>query len=164
MNPYPTNTGAAGKVWVTYAVTRGLDFTEVPSNCRTQHVRAYDETPERQTAVCEFDQAVEPGVVYTPETPLRVRALDRAFHDELRLRVGQDAPGADDNGTVPVPGTAPAVKLVESRAGGEGSAQVVDVPITSESGVHQRGARRNVGRKDPRLLQGEGQVVRLRHE
>ncbi|WP_053753602.1 hypothetical protein [Streptomyces sp. MMG1533] len=63
-------TGAAEKVWVYYAVTRGLDFAEVPSNCRTQYVRPYDEMPERWTAVCAFDQAVEPGVVYMPERPL----------------------------------------------------------------------------------------------
>ncbi|MFF4505093.1 hypothetical protein [Streptomyces sp. NPDC001401] len=124
-------TGAAEKVWVTYAVTRGLDFGEVPSNCRTQYVRPYDEMPERWTAVCEFDEAVEPGVVYTPERPLRVKALDRALNDELRLRVGEDDPGADDNGTPPVAGTAPAVKLVESQARGEGAARVVDVPITT---------------------------------
>ncbi|MEU9210427.1 hypothetical protein AB0D27_21330 [Streptomyces sp. NPDC048415] len=124
-------TGAAEKVWVTYSVTRGLDFAEVPSNCRTQHVRPYDEMPERWTAVCAFDQAVEPGVVYTPDRPLRVQALDRALNDELRLRVGEDDPGVDDNGTAPVVGTAPAVKLVERQAGGEGSAQVVDVPVTS---------------------------------
>jgi hypothetical protein len=124
-------TRAAEKVWVTYAVTRGLDFAEVPSNCRTQYVRPYDEMPERWTAVCAFDQVVEPGVVYTPETPFRVKALDRALNDELRLRVGEDDPGADDNGTPPVAGTAPAVKLVEGQAGGEGSARVVDVPVTS---------------------------------
>ncbi|MCF3130254.1 hypothetical protein [Streptomyces olivochromogenes] len=123
--------GAAEKVWVTYSVTRGLDFAEVPSNCRTQHVRPYDEMPERWTMVCAFDQAVEPGVVYTPDRPLRVKALDRALNDELRLRVGEDDPGADDNGTPPVAGTAPAVKLVEGQAGGEGSAQVIDVPVTS---------------------------------
>ncbi|MFC7266045.1 hypothetical protein [Streptomyces lutosisoli] len=124
-------TGAAEKVWVSYSVTRGLDLAEVPSNCRTQQVRSYDEMPERWTAVCAFDQAVEPGVVYTPERPFRVKALDRALNDELRLRVGDDDPGADDNGTPPVVGTAPAVKLVEGQAGGEGSARVVDVPVTS---------------------------------
>ncbi|MEU6145876.1 hypothetical protein ABZ848_36730 [Streptomyces sp. NPDC047081] len=124
-------TGAAKKVWVDYAVTRGLDFTEVPSNCWTQHIRPYDEMPERWTVVCEFEQAVEPGVVYTPDTPLRVKALDRALNDELRLRVGTDDPVADDNGSPPVAGTAPAVKLVESQAGEEGSARVVDVPVTS---------------------------------
>ncbi|MGW4756771.1 hypothetical protein [Streptomyces chartreusis] len=124
-------TGAAEKVWVTYAVTRGLDFAEVPSNCRTQQVRSYDEMPERWTAVCGFDQAVEPGVVYTPERPLRVKALDRAFNDELLLRVDENDPGPDENGLPPVAGTTPAVKLVEGQAGGEGSARVVILPVTS---------------------------------
>ncbi|MFD5859634.1 hypothetical protein [Streptomyces chartreusis] len=124
-------TGAAEKVWVTYAVTRGLDFAEVPSNCRAQQVRSYDEMPERWTVACGYDQAVEPGVVYTPERPLRVKALDRAFNDELLLRVDENDPGADENGFPPVAGTAPAVKLVERQAGGEGSARVVIVPITS---------------------------------
>jgi hypothetical protein len=122
---------AAEKVWVSYSVTRGLDFADVPSNCLVQHVRPYDEMPERWTAVCAFDQAVEPGVVYTPEKPLRVTVLDRALNDELRVRVGDVAPGADDNGTSPVAGTAPAVKLIEGQPGGEGSAGVVDVSVTS---------------------------------
>ncbi|MFJ5270151.1 hypothetical protein [Streptomyces sp. NPDC088358] len=124
-------TGAAERVWVSYSVTRGLDFAEVPSNCQVQHVRPYDEMPERWTAACAFDQAVEPGVVYTPERPLRAKALDRALNEEVRLRVGDDDPGADDNGTPPVVGTAPAVKLVEGHTGGEGSARVVDVPVTA---------------------------------
>ncbi|MFB6638701.1 hypothetical protein ACFCYF_15735 [Streptomyces chartreusis] len=124
-------TEAAEKVWVTYAVTRGLDFAEVPSNCRTQQVRSYDEMPERWTAACGFDQAVEPGVVYTPERPLGVKALDRAFNDELLLRVDENDPGPDENGFPPVAGTAPAVKLVEAPAGGEGSARVVILPVTS---------------------------------
>ncbi|MFF4046574.1 hypothetical protein ACFYZ5_07940 [Streptomyces chartreusis] len=124
-------TEAAEKVWVTYAVTRGLDFAEVPSNCRTQQVRSYDEMPERWTVACGFDQAVEPGVVYTPERPLRVKALDRAFNDELLLRVDENDPGPDENGFPPVAGTAPAVKLVEAPAGGEGSARVVILPVTS---------------------------------
>ncbi|RSN00466.1 hypothetical protein DMH25_27335 [Streptomyces sp. WAC 01325] len=124
-------TQASEKVWVTYAVTRGLDFAEVPSNCRAQRVRSYDEMPERWTVACGFDQAVEPGVVYTPERPLRVKALDRAFHDELLLRVDENDPGADENGYPPVAGTAPAVKLVEAPAGREGSARVVILPVTS---------------------------------
>jgi hypothetical protein len=123
--------GAAEKVWVSYSVTRGLDFAEVPSNCQVQHVRPYDEMPERWTAVCAFDQAVEPGVVYTPEKPLGVKVLDRALNEELRLRVADVEPGVDDNGTPPVAGTAPAVKLVEAQAGGEGAAGVVDVPVTA---------------------------------
>ncbi|KOV50701.1 hypothetical protein ADL00_42890, partial [Streptomyces sp. AS58] len=124
-------TVAAEEVWVTYAVTRGLDFAEVPSNCRTQQVPSYDEMPERWHVVCGFDQAVEPGAVYTPERPLLAKALDRAFNDELLVRVGENDPGADENGTVPVAGTAPAVKLVEGQAEGEGSARVVIVPVTS---------------------------------
>ncbi|MGW5466399.1 hypothetical protein [Streptomyces chartreusis] len=124
-------TETSEKVWITYAVTRGLDFAEVPSNCRAQQVRSYDEMPERWTVACGFDQAVEPGVVYTPERPLRVKALDRAFHDELLLRVDENDPGPDENGFPPVAGTAPAVKLVEAAAGGEGSARVVILPVTS---------------------------------
>ncbi|MGW4872723.1 hypothetical protein [Streptomyces chartreusis] len=124
-------TETSEKVWVTYAVTRGLDFAEVPSNCRAQQVRSYDEMPERWAVACGFDQAVEPGVVYTPERPLRVKALDRAFHDELLLRVDENDPGPDENGLPPVAGTAPAVKLVEAAAGGEGSARVVILPVTS---------------------------------
>ena len=69
----------AGKAWVSYSVTRGLDFVDVPSNCRVQHVRSYDEMPEYWTATCAYDQAVEPGVVLTPGKPLRVEALDRAI-------------------------------------------------------------------------------------
>lgn len=128
-----TNKGteAVGRVWVSSSVTRGLSFEEVPSNCRVQHVRPYDEMPERWTAVCAFDQVLEPGVVYTPETPLRARVSDRALYDEVRLRVGGNDPGMDDNGSAPVPGTAPAVELVEGQGGGEGSAPVVDVPVTS---------------------------------
>ncbi|MFF8612134.1 hypothetical protein [Streptomyces sp. NPDC015350] len=124
-------TGAAEKVWVSYGVTRGLDFAEVPSNCLTQRVPSYDEMPERTIAVCAFDQVVEPGTVYTPEKPLRVAALDRAYNDELRVNVWDVDPGADENGTTPVAGTAPAVKLVEGQAGNEGSARVVSVPIST---------------------------------
>ncbi|MFE6497333.1 hypothetical protein [Streptomyces sp. NPDC057748] len=124
-------TRAAEKVWVSYGVTRGLDFAEVPSNCRTQQVPSYDEMPERWIAVCAFDQVVEPGTVYTPERPLRVEALDRALNDELRVNVWDVDPGADENGTQPVAGTAPAVKLVEGQAGSEGTARVVTVPVSS---------------------------------
>lgn len=124
-------TAAAEKVWVAYSVTRGLDFAQVPSNCQVQHVRPYDEMPERWTAVCAFDQAVEPGAVYTTDRPLRVTALDRALNDELRLRVESADPGADDNGSDPVPGTASPVKLVAAQGGGVGSARIVDVPVTT---------------------------------
>ncbi|MGV9418327.1 hypothetical protein ACWDO6_12440 [Streptomyces sp. NPDC003674] len=123
-------TVTAEKVWVAYSVTRGLDFAQLPSNCQVQHVRSYDEMPERWTAVCAFDQAVEPGAVYTTDRPLRVTALDRALNEELRLRVENVDPGADDNGSDPVPGTAPPVKLIAAKAGGVGAARIVDVPVT----------------------------------
>ncbi|MEU0131869.1 LPXTG cell wall anchor domain-containing protein [Streptomyces sp. NPDC006289] len=123
--------GTADKVWVSYAVTRGLDFTEIPSNCLSQQVWSYDEMPERWFAVCAFDQAVEPGVVYTPEKPLRIKARDRALNDQLRVQVGDVDPGADENGTAPVAGTAPAVRLVEAQPGDEASADLVEVPVTS---------------------------------
>lgn len=125
------STVTAEKVWVSYSVTRGLDFAEVPSNCLVQNVRPYDEMPERWTAVCAFDQAVEKGVVYTTDRPLHVTARDRALNEQLRLRVNFGDPGADENGTVPVAGTAPAVRLVEGQAGSEGSREVVDVPVTA---------------------------------
>ncbi|MFJ9121190.1 hypothetical protein ACIRJO_37375 [Streptomyces sp. NPDC102394] len=124
-------TATAGKVWITYGVTRGLDFAEVPSNCWTQHVRSYDEMPERWTAVCEYDRSVQPGVLYTPETPLRVKALDRALDDQLRVKVDWNAPSPDENGEDPVPGTAPAVKLAETHTGVAGSKRIVDVPVTT---------------------------------
>ncbi|GGW16255.1 hypothetical protein GCM10018980_18090 [Streptomyces capoamus] len=124
-------TVTAEKVWVAYSVTRGLDFAEVPSNCQVQHVRPYDEMPERWTAVCAFDQAVKAGAVYTTDRPLRVTALGRALNDEVRLRVESNDPGADDNGSDPVPGTAPPVRLVETEARGERSARIVDVPVTT---------------------------------
>ncbi|MFB0620379.1 hypothetical protein [Streptomyces sp. AGS-58] len=128
-----TNKGTvtAEKVWVAYSVTRGLDFAQVPSNCQLQHVRPYDEMPERWTAVCAFDQAVKAGAAYTTDRPLRVTALDRALNEELRLRVESTDPGADDNGSDPVAGTAPPVRLVEAEAGGTGSARIVDVPVTT---------------------------------
>lgn len=122
---------APEKVWITYDITRGLEFEEVPSNCLIQHVRPYDEMPERWTASCEFDQALESGVVYTPETDMGVKVLGRALNEQLRVRVADGGPAYEDNGTDPVAGPAPAVKLVEARNAGEGSAQVVTVPVTA---------------------------------
>ncbi|MFE2535484.1 hypothetical protein [Streptomyces sp. NPDC059371] len=124
--------GTAEKVWVSSWVTRGLDFVDVPSNCRVQHVGSYDELPEHWIAACAFDQAVEPGVVYAPEKPLRVKVLDRAYRDRLRVEVGAGGAQRDDeNGDPSVAGTAPAVKLVEQPAGGEGSARLVNASVTS---------------------------------
>ncbi|NUS27438.1 MAG: hypothetical protein HOV92_24860 [Streptomyces sp.] len=122
---------APEKVWITYDITRGLEFEEVPSNCLIQHVRPYDEMPERWTASCEFDQALESGVVYTPETAMGVKVLGRALNEQLRVRVADGGPAYEDNGTDPVAGPAPAVKLVEAQTAGAGSAQVVTVPVTA---------------------------------
>ncbi|MFF7445673.1 MULTISPECIES: LPXTG cell wall anchor domain-containing protein [unclassified Streptomyces] len=121
----------AEKVWVSYSVTRGLDFAAVPSNCLVQHIPSYDEMPERWTAACAFDQAVEPGAVYTTDKPVDVKVLDRALNEEIRVRVEAVQPAPDDNGTEPVAGTAPALKLVQAPAGDAGSRSVVDMPVTA---------------------------------
>lgn len=128
-----TNKGtqAAEKVWVLYSVTRGLDYADLPSNCAAHQVPSYDEMTDKWNAVCAFDQAVEPGVVYAPEKPLAVKALDRALYDDLRVSVWDYEPGLDDAATPPVQGTAPAVKLVERPAGGEAAGSAVDVRVTS---------------------------------
>lgn len=124
-------TTAAGKAWVYYSVTRGLDYAAIPSNCQAHQVPSYDEMTEKSNVVCEFDQPVEPGVVYAPEKPLAVKALDRALHDDLRVSVWDTEPSLDEAATPPVAGTAPAVKLVERQGGGEGAESAVDVPVTS---------------------------------
>ncbi|MFD4140665.1 LAETG motif-containing sortase-dependent surface protein [Streptomyces sp. NPDC058572] len=128
-----TNKGtkAAEKVWVFYSVTRGLDYAELPSNCEAHQVTSYDEMTAKWNAVCAFDQAVEPGVVYAPEKLLSVKALDRALYDDLRVTVWDYEPGLDDAATTPVRGTAPAVKLVERPGADQGSKDAVDVPVTS---------------------------------
>ncbi|MEK8144764.1 hypothetical protein NKH18_33390 [Streptomyces sp. M10(2022)] len=98
-------TTAADKVWIAYSVTRGLGYGAVPSNCTIQTVGSYDELPEQSHVVCEFDQAVEPGVTYAPKTPLALKALDRALKDDLRVYVSDTAPTPDDdNAAEPVPG------------------------------------------------------------
>ncbi|WP_328400395.1 hypothetical protein OHS70_24140 [Streptomyces sp. NBC_00390] len=128
-----TNKGtkAAEKVWVFYSVTRGLDYAELPSNCEAHQVTSYDEMTAKWNAVCAFDQAVEPGVVYAPEKLLSVKALDRALYDDLRVTVWDYEPGLDDAATTPVRGTGPAVKLVERPGAEQGSKNAVDVRVTS---------------------------------
>ncbi|MFI8240291.1 hypothetical protein ACIF83_23920 [Streptomyces sp. NPDC085866] len=110
-----TNTGtvALDKVWMSYSVTRGLSHTEVPSNCLRYEIPSFDEAPSSSDVVCEFDQQVEPGVVYTPDRTLALKALDRALYDELRVTVATYDPAFTDAGPPPVRGTGPAVKLVE---------------------------------------------------
>ncbi|MET4922527.1 LAETG motif-containing sortase-dependent surface protein [Streptomyces sp. PSRA5] len=122
---------AADAVWVYYSVTRGLGYAEIPSNCQAHQVPSYDEMTEKSNVVCEFDQAVEPGVVYAPEKPLAVKALARALNDHLRVTVGDTAPELDESATPPVAGTAPPVKLVQRPGGGETTEDAIDVPVTS---------------------------------
>ncbi|MFC9607534.1 LAETG motif-containing sortase-dependent surface protein [Streptomyces niveus] len=124
-------TKAADKVWVHYSVTRGLGYGAIPSNCQSHQVPSYDEMTEKSNVVCEFDQKVEPGVVYAPEKALAIKALDRALHDDLRVSIGGTDPELDENATPPVAGTAPAVKLVERQDGDEGTESAVDVTVTS---------------------------------
>lgn len=110
-----TNTGteALDKVYLQYGVTRGLSHTELPSNCFRFDVGSYDELPEKSYAICEFDQTVEPGVVYAPEKTLTLNVLDHALHDELRVVVDTDGSLPAEGSGLRVPGTGPAVKLVE---------------------------------------------------
>ncbi|MET9557154.1 LAETG motif-containing sortase-dependent surface protein [Streptomyces sp. NPDC006645] len=124
-------TEAVDKVYVSYSVTRGLDYAAIPANCEAHQVPSYDEMTEKSNVVCEFDGPVEPGVVYEPDKPLAIKALDRALNDDLRMTIGDLYPDLDESATTPVPGTAPAIKLVERAAGGEATKDIVEVPVTS---------------------------------
>lgn len=84
----------------------------------------------KSNVVCEFDQVMEPGVAYTPEQPLSIKALGHALDDDLRVSVRDTEPGLDEAATPPVAGTAPAVELVEQPAGGEATGNAVDVPVS----------------------------------
>lgn len=99
------------KVWLRYTVTQGLDYADIPSNCVRWGIGSYDEMPARSQMMCEFDQAMKPGVVYAPELPLK--ALDRALYDDLDVALGDYDFGVDEGARGPVRGTAPAAKLVE---------------------------------------------------
>jgi hypothetical protein len=110
-----TNTGteALDKVWMSYEVSHGLSHTELPSNCRAWKVGGFDEIPVGTKAVCEFDQTVEPGVVYEPGKALRVDALDSALYDSVTVVVSahDNAPG-DEASSGPVQGTGSPLELV----------------------------------------------------
>ncbi|MEU2060797.1 hypothetical protein [Streptomyces sp. NPDC013455] len=110
-----TNTGSSAldKVWMSYSVTRGLSHSDMPSNCRRYDVSSFDEAPSTSDLVCEFDQQVEPGVVYAPERPAKLKALDHALRDELRVVVDAHDPAPTEGASDPVQGTGPAVKLAE---------------------------------------------------
>lgn len=107
-----TGTETLEKIWLSYYVTQGLDFADIPSNCVRWEIGSYDELPPRSLMTCEFDQAVEPGVVYAPEK-LTLKALDRALYDDLDVTVMSYSHGPDEQAHGPVRGTAPAAKLVE---------------------------------------------------
>ncbi|MFE5666110.1 LPXTG cell wall anchor domain-containing protein [Streptomyces niveus] len=124
-------TKAVDKVWVSYSVTRGLDYAEIPSNCEAHQVPSYDEMTEKSNVVCAFEQALEPGVLYEPKKPLAIKALDRALNDDLRMTVRDYYPDLDEAATTPVAGTAPAVELVERAAGGEATKDFVDIPVST---------------------------------
>lgn len=123
-------TTTVDKVWIKYTATRGLAFPEVPSNCQKQYVGSYDEMPERWIAICAFDEAVKPGVAYTPQKPFAVKAEKHAFDDEMWVTVTDYEPSPDENST-PIPGTAPEIELIESPTGGTGSTDRFRVPVRS---------------------------------
>ncbi|MFE2063709.1 hypothetical protein ACFXDH_15085 [Streptomyces sp. NPDC059467] len=140
-----TNTGteALGKVWLSYTLTHGLSRTELaelPANCKYLTIPVVDEAPDTTKAICEFDQTVRPGVVYAPERQLTFRVLDSALYDRISVGVVTDGfPYPGDNFSHPVPGTAPAVKLVEqpdATPAPSGSARhsgwdAADAPVTA---------------------------------
>ncbi|MGD1223189.1 hypothetical protein AB9Q10_32710 [Streptomyces krungchingensis] len=138
-----TNTGPAdlGKVWIAYSVTEGLSQAELPSNCLRYEVSSFDEAPSRSDAVCEFDQTVKPGVAYAPETPVTIKALDRALYDDLSVSVANYDAAPSEGASTPVRGIGPAVKLVErpdAPAAEPGSAEHEDwdrisVRVTADS-------------------------------
>ncbi|RDG39936.1 hypothetical protein [Streptomyces corynorhini] len=149
-----TNTGSAAlnKVYLSYSVTRGLSHTELPANCLRYEIPSYDEAPSRSEAVCEFEQTVEPGVVYAPEKTLTLKAAGHILYDRLRVVVGTEFTGPDENASDPVRGTAAAVKLVERpddtpATGGGEDADAADIAVNADntadfqvSGAELRGA------------------------
>lgn len=139
-----TNTGAEAldKVWLSYGLSRGLGHaqtSELPSNCSSLEILPMDEAPNGTEVSCEFDQTVEPGVVYAPERQQTFDVLDIALYDMAHVGVMTYAPFQGDNVSRPVPGTGPAIKLVErpdATPAAPGSSQhgdwdVADVPVTA---------------------------------
>ncbi|MYU06999.1 hypothetical protein GTY81_24645 [Streptomyces sp. SID8366] len=137
LSPAFTNTGTAAldKVWLSYSATRGLGRTALPSNCLSYTVGSAAEEPGHTQVVCEFDQPVQTGVVYAPERPLNLKALDRALYEHVQVAVDSSAPVPDD-GATPVHGTAPALKLVErpdEKTPPAGAASSADVAVNAAS-------------------------------
>ncbi|SBU93215.1 LPXTG-motif cell wall anchor domain-containing protein [Streptomyces sp. Ncost-T6T-1] len=101
-------------VWVTYAVSPGLEADETHKNCTYYTTPSYDEMPERNVASCRIEQPLKPGVLYGTAKPVSLKALASAFRDDLRVTVGVDEPNPGDGGsTEPVPGTGDPLTLVE---------------------------------------------------
>ncbi|WP_405666484.1 LPXTG cell wall anchor domain-containing protein [Streptomyces sp. NBC_01166] len=107
-------TEEVGKTWVTYSVTSGLGTADSYGNCTYSTQSSADEEPEKTLAVCAVEQPLKPGVVYVPEKPIGLKALDNALYDKVRMTVEATDPGTGDGGgTDPVPGTGAPLKLVE---------------------------------------------------
>ncbi|MFF1839666.1 hypothetical protein ACFVXE_36710 [Streptomyces sp. NPDC058231] len=106
-------TTALDKVFLTYSASPGLAHQELPSNCTRSDVSEEDGIPSHSGAVCEFDQTVKPGAVYTPEKTLSLNVLDRALYESVWVSVATDRLEDPDRPEHPVPGTGPAVKLTE---------------------------------------------------
>ncbi|MFJ9427057.1 hypothetical protein [Streptomyces sp. NPDC101249] len=132
-----TNAGseALDTVYLSYEVTRGLSRTEVPSNCLRYEIPSYDEAPELERVVCEFDQRIEPGTVYAPARTWTLKAGENALWDRLRVVVATEPSDPGDSGAEPVRGTDPAVALVEkpdatpATSGGRGDYDVAELEV-----------------------------------
>ncbi|MER7968960.1 hypothetical protein ABTX35_08165, partial [Streptomyces sp. NPDC096080] len=136
-----TNAGseALDTVYLSYEVTRGLSRTEVPSNCLRYEIPSYDEAPELERVVCEFDQKIEPGTVYAPARTWTLKAGENALWDRLRVVVATEPSDPGDSGAEPVRGTDPAVALVEkpdatpATSGGRGDYDVAELEVKAEN-------------------------------
>lgn len=153
-----TNTGSAPlhKVWVTYTFSHGLGVVRdlLQDNCLRYEEPSSGEQPATRVVQCEFDQAVEPGVLYAPMEGTTMRAFANAMDDQVRVMVSSYPPGPDDHATTPVRGTQPAESLVEvdGTPAPPGSAAHEDwdaatVPVTTRNtadfrvaGAHLKGA------------------------
>ncbi|WP_457514945.1 peptidase [Streptomyces sp. TE33382] len=107
-------TEEVAKVWVSYAVSPGLRPADSYSNCEYGTAYSHDENPDSHYAVCAIDQPLKPGVVYAPERPVGLKALDSAMYDDVYMTVtGTEPDPSGDGGSDPVPGTGAPLKLVE---------------------------------------------------
>ncbi|MFD8689827.1 hypothetical protein [Streptomyces sp. NPDC059651] len=129
-----TNAGTAAldKVWMAWSISFGLGYSHpTPSNCSTYSDGGADEAPQSNFLICEFDQTVNPGVVYAPEG-LKLMIDDSALNDELFARVSKSPIEMPEGGGIP--GTGPAIKLVE-RPDGTPAAPGSTEPATAQTKV-----------------------------